>query len=123
GTVLSVSCVLASRWSEGAFSPLALLHRVVLLEQSSDRNDWGQRQELSTALAILGRQREARELPHHPNEVGQRPCDPPETPDADSPFVVTQWREAVARVAAEKRLVLIMEAHTVSEHRAWIEQT
>jgi hypothetical protein len=44
-------------------------------------------------------------------------------PDSDPPFVVTPWREAMTRIAAEQRLVLIMEAHTVTEHRAWIEQT
>src|SRR6185312_6992220 len=38
-------------------------------------------------------------------------------------FVVTPWRDAIAKIATERRLVLIMEAHTVSEHRAWIEQT
>jgi hypothetical protein len=94
-----------------------------MLEQSSDRNDWGRRQELSAALAILGRQREAREIPLLPDEVGRQLCDPPDTPDSDPPFVVTRWREAMTRIAAEQRLVLIMEAHTVTEHRAWIEQT
>ena len=33
------------------------------------------------------------------------------------------WRDAVTKIAAEHRLVLIMEAHTVTEGRAWIEQT
>ncbi len=123
GTVLLAFCVMASRWAEEANSRQVLLRRVVMLEQSSDRNDWGKRQELSTALAILGRQREAREIPLHPDEVGHELCDPPDTPDSDPPFVVTPWREAMTRIAAEQRLVLIMEAHTVTEHRAWIEQT
>ncbi len=81
------------------------------------------RQELSTILAILGRQREAREIPLQPDEVGHELCEPPDPPDSEPPFVVTPWREAVARIAAEQRLVLIMEANTVTEHRAWIEQT
>jgi hypothetical protein len=100
-----------------------LLLRVVMLEYASDRNDWGERQELSTALAILGRQREARKIPLSPNEVGHELRNLPDTPDSSPPFVVTPWREAMARIAAEQPLVLIMEAHTVTEHRAWIEQT
>ena len=123
GTVLFAFCVMASRRAEEANSRQALLRRVVMLEQLSDRNGWGERQELSTALAILGRQREAREIPLRPDAVGHELSDPPDTPDSDPPFVVTPWREAITRIAAEQRLVLIMEAHTVTEHRAWIEQT
>ena len=123
GTVLFAFCVMVSKWAEEAHSPQALLRRVVMLEQSSDRNGWGERQELSTVLAILGRQREAREIPLRPDAVGHELTDPPDTPDSNPPFVVTPWREAITRIAAEQRLVLIMEDHTVTEHRAWIEQT
>jgi hypothetical protein len=100
-----------------------LLRRVVMLEQSADRNGWAERQELSTALAILGRQREAREIPTRPDAVGHELSDPPGAPDSGPQLTVTPWREAITRIAAERRLVLIMEAHTVTEHRAWIEQT
>ena len=55
GTGLLALCVMASRWIEGALSPQTFLRRVVMLEQSSDRDDWGRRQELGTALAILAR--------------------------------------------------------------------
>jgi hypothetical protein len=123
GTVLFASCVMVSSWAEGPVSPQALLRRVVMLEQTSDRNGWNERQELSTALAILGRQREAREIPLRPDAVGHELPDPPDPPDAEPPFVVTPWRDAVARIATEQRLVLVMEAHTVTEHRAWIERT
>ena len=123
GTVLLALCVMAFRWAEEANSRQVILRRVVMLEQSSDRNDWGERQELSTALAILGRQRDAREIPLRPEAVGQELSDPPDTSDSGPPFVVTPWREAITKIAAEERLVVIMEAHTVSEHRAWIGQT
>ncbi|MGO9924316.1 MAG: hypothetical protein ACLQIB_57715, partial [Isosphaeraceae bacterium] len=123
GTVLFALCVTASRWGEEAISLQVFLRRIVMLEQSSDRVDWGNRQELSTALAILGRQREAREIELCPDAVGQELSDPPDTLDSDPPFVVTPWREAITKIAAEQRLVVIMEAHTVSEHRAWIGQT
>ncbi len=123
GTVLFAFCVMVSMWAEEANSRQVFLRRVVMLEQSSDRNDWGERQELSTALAILGRQREARQIPLRADAVGHELSDPPDTPDSDLPFVVTPWREAITRIAAEQRLVLIMEGHTVTEHRAWIEQT
>jgi hypothetical protein len=123
GTVLLATCVIASRWAQEAYAPRELLRRIVMLEQSSDRNDWGERQELSTALAILGRQREAREIPLGPDAVGQEVSGPPDTPDSAPPFVVVPWREAMTRIVAEQRLVLIMEAHTITEHRAWIEQT
>ena len=94
-----------------------------MLEQFSDRNGWGERQELSAALAILGRQREAREIPLRPDAVGHELSDPPDTPDSEPPFVVTPWRDAITKIAAEQRLVVIMEAHTVTEHGAWIDQT
>lgn len=123
GAVLLASGVLVSRRAEKVNLPQELLRRVVMLEQSSDRDDWSERQELSTVLAILGRQREAREIPLQPDAVGHELSHPPDAPDSDPPFVVTPWREAITRIAAEQRLVLIMEAHTVTEHRAWIEQT
>lgn len=123
GTVLFAFCVMVSRRAEEANSTQALLRRVVMLEQSSDRNGPSERQELSTALAILGRQREAREIPLRPDAVGHELFGPPDTPDSKPPFVVTPWRDAITKIAAEQRLVLIMEAHTVTEHRAWIEQT
>ncbi|MGP0065150.1 MAG: hypothetical protein ACLQGP_16320 [Isosphaeraceae bacterium] len=123
GTVLLALCVMASRWTEGANSPQAFLQQVVMLEQSSDRNGWSERQELSAALAILGRQREAREIPLRPDAVGHELSDPPDTPDSEPPFVVTPWRDAITKIAAEQRLVVIMEAHTVTERRAWIDQT
>ena len=62
-------------------------------------------------------------MPLQPNEVGQKLCDPPDTADAKPAFNVTPWREAIKKIAAENRLVVIMEAHNISEHRAWIEQT
>lgn len=123
GSVLLTFCGMVSRWTEQVNSNQALLHLVTMLEQSSDRNGWGERQDLSTALAILGRQREAREIPLQPNEVGHELSDLPDIPESKPPFVVTPWRDAMTKIAAEQRLVLIMEAHTVSEHRAWIEQT
>ena len=123
GSVLVAFCVMAAGRAWRGNSRQAFLHQVVMLEQSSDRNDWGDRQELSTLLAMLGRQREAREIALVPNEVGHELADLPETPDSIPPFDVTPWREAMMKIAAEQRLVVIMEAHTVSEHRAWIEQT
>ena len=50
GTVLFAFCVMASGWAWRGNSRQAFLRRVVMLEQSSDRNDWGDRQELSTAI-------------------------------------------------------------------------
>lgn len=116
-------CVTIATRAAEANSPGALLRRVVSLEQSSDETAWGERQELSTALAALGRQREARAVALSPDAVGRELSDPPGEPDAKPPFAVTPWRDGVAKIAAERRLVLIMEAHTVSEHRAWIDQT
>ncbi len=122
-TGLVTFCLGLAMRVEGMNSRQALLQRVVLLEQSSDRIGWGERQELSTMLAVLGRQRESRAIPLLPAIVGQKRSDPPDTPDADPPYVATPWRNAITRIAAEHRLVLIMEAHTVTEDRAWIEQT
>lgn len=121
--VLLAICVMATTWAERAISPQSFLAQVVMLEQSPGRNGSNERQDLSTALAILGRQREAREIPLNPNEVGHELSGPPDVPDSKPPFLVTPWRDAITKIAKERRLVLIMEAHTVSEHRAWIEQT
>ena len=123
GSLLFAVCGMAFRWAEQANSRQAFLRRVVVLEQSAHRDRWGERQELSTLLAILGRQREAREIPLQPNEVGHVLSDLPDALDSKPPFVVTPWRDAMARIATDQRLVVIMEAHTVTEHRAWIEQT
>jgi hypothetical protein len=123
GMALVAVCVIALWYADAANSRQMLLRRVVMLEQSPDRNSWGARQELSAALAILGRQREAREIPLRPEAVGRKLVDPPDARDSDPPFVVTPWREAVIKIAAEQRLVVIMEAHTVSEHRSWIGRT
>lgn len=122
GTVLVCFCATVARWAEGTNSRQALLRRVVMLEQSSDRIGWGERQELSTALAVLGRQREAREIPLLPEAGGQAPADTALGRDLDSPLAAIPWRDAMTRIVAEHRLVLIMEAHTVTEDRAWIEQ-
>jgi hypothetical protein len=123
GTALVAFCLMVSRRADEANSPQALLQRVVMLERLSGRIGWDERQELSTALAILGRQREAREIPLLPADVGGELCDPPGRPNSDPPFAVTPWRHAMTRIATQQRLVLIMEAHTVTEHRAWIDQT
>ncbi|WP_165073738.1 hypothetical protein [Paludisphaera rhizosphaerae] len=120
--LLAFCSLLVSRAGE-ANSPRGLMRRIVLLEQAADRNDWAERQELSTSLAILGRPREAREIPTRPDAVLQDLVDPSDVSDSPPTLVATPWREAVARIAAERRLVLIMEAHNISEHRAWIEQT
>ncbi len=116
-------CALASRWTDRASSPAALMQRVVMLEQSANLTNWGERQELSTALAILGCQREAREIPLGPDAVGSTLCEPPAAVDSPSSITALPWRDAITKIAAEHRLVLIMEAHTISEHRAWIDQT
>ena len=113
----------ALRRTETAGSPQALLQHVVLLEQSAGRNSWAERQELSTALTMLGRQREARQIPLVPNATGHHLFDPGERAAARGASGAVPWRSALTRIAAEHRLVLIMEAHTITEHRAWIEQT
>lgn len=120
GTVLVGFCATMARWVDATDSRQALLRRVVMLEQSADRIGWSERQELSTALAVLGRRREARAIPLLPEAVGRKPSD---GPDRDPPLMAIPWRDAITRIAAEHRLVLIMEAHTVTEDRAWIEQT
>jgi hypothetical protein len=119
-TALVTLCMSVARRVEERNSRQGLLQRVVTLEQSSDRINWGERQELSAMLAILGRQRESREIPLVPEAVGQKLS---ATPDSDSRLVVTPWQDAITRIAARHRLVLIMEAHTVTEHREWIEET
>lgn len=116
--------VIAWHSAPTGLSPDELLRHVVELEKSSETDNWGERQQLSTALAMLGRPREARQIATLPNAVGHDLMVPPQTPlDSAPPFAVTPWREAILEIAQEHRLVLIMEAHNISEHRGWIEQT
>lgn len=100
----------------------AVLWRVVALEHSPDRIGRSERQELSAALAVLGRQREARAIPLLPAAGGQEPLHTPVARDPDPPLAAIPWRDAVTRIAAEYRRGLIVEAHAVTEDRAWIEQ-
>ncbi|MEK6261855.1 MAG: hypothetical protein AABP62_24925 [Planctomycetota bacterium] len=123
GTVLFAFSVMMFMRAQKANSSQGLLQTVMRLEQESDRISWGERQALSTALSNLGRQHDARVIPCYPDAVGQELAVIPDKPDSDPPFAVTPWRDAITRIAAEQRLVLIMEDHTISEHRAWIEQT
>lgn len=109
-------------WSQKANSPQALLQNIVMLEQVPQRSSW-EEQQLATALSVLGRQHEARVIPCRPDAVGQQLAKAPDEAEPDSTFKATPWREVIARVALQQRLVVIMENHTISEHRAWIEQT
>ena len=76
-------------------------------------------QELGWSLAILGRDDEVRTMDFHPQFE-----QPPSTVDVDRlELNVVSWKEGLERIAAEHRIVMIMEDHFVSKHREFIGAT
>jgi hypothetical protein len=73
-------------------------------------------QGLGWDLAILGREDEVRRMDFTPKFEGLTSTVIPERLELS----VVPWREGLREIAANHRLILIMEDHFVSEHREWI---
>lgn len=97
--------------------PWQLLAQVKQLEQSGD--DEMSVQMLAWNLAILGRDDEVRGIDFFPK------FEPPRSSVAveDLNLAVVPWRSGIDDIAANNRIVMIMEDHTVSKHREFIGAT
>ena len=91
-----------------------LLAHVVQLEAAGV--DEQSVQQLGWSLAILGRDDEVRTMDFHPQFE-----EPPSTVDVERlELNIVPWKEGLERIAAEHRIVMIMEDHFVSKHREFI---
>ena len=76
-------------------------------------------QPLGWSLAILGRDDEIRDLDFHPQfDLPLLEVNPHELR-----LNVVRWRDGIKQIAAEHRIVMIMEDHFVSKHREMIGAT
>ena len=118
--VATLLFVAAVAWYRGAaiqMQPWEHLAHVVQLEQAGV--DQSTVQPLGWSLAILGRDDEVRRL-HFLPAVG------PRSPALDVDkleLLIVPWKQAIERIAANHRIVMIMENHFVSKHREFIGAT
>lgn len=119
-----IGLAVVARQSVQELSPSSLLRTIVRFEQSETK-DPGAMQELSTMLAICGREDDAERVFRSILSSGDRT-----TRSADSShlmdmsmFQMYPWRETFTEIANRERLIVIMEAHNAPKHRQWIEQT
>jgi hypothetical protein len=94
-----------------------LLQHVVQIENEGVNE--GTVQPLGWNLAILGRDDEIRHLDFHP----QFDLPPLDVDSHKLELNVVPWRDGLKQVAAEHRIVMIMEDHFVSKHREMIGAT
>lgn len=104
-------------WSSRNFTPPQMLQHVVEIENTGiDENN---AQTLGWMLAMLGRDDEVRELDFFP----QFELPPLEMDEHELHLSPVPWRDALKQIAAEHRIVMIMEDHSVSKHREMIGAT
>ena len=118
--VATLLFVAAVAWYRGAaiqMQPSEHLAHVVQLEQASV--DQSTVQPLGWSLAILGRDHEVRRLHFFPALGPRSPA-----LDVDKlELLIVPWKQAIERIAANHRIVMIMENHFVSKHREFIGAT
>ena len=96
------------------FEPGQHLALVEHAEQTAE--DSSDLQMLATHLAILGRDHEVRTLDCHP----QFEEPPSVVPAREIELNIVPWKEGLKNIAANHRLVMIMEHHFFSKHREFI---
>jgi hypothetical protein len=114
GLLLLVAAVAWRFWASRHVAQWQLLQHVILIE--NEGVDDQSVQPLGWNLAILGRDDEVRQLDFHPQ------FDLPALDiDANSlELKVVPWRDGVEQIAADHRIVMIMEDHFASKHREMI---
>jgi hypothetical protein len=119
-----IGLAVVARQSVQELSPSNLLRTIVRLEQSETK-DPGAMQELSTMLAICGREADADLVFRSIVSGGDRTTRSADRlhPMDTSKFQMLPWREAFSEIAKRERLIVIMEAHNSPKHRQWIEET
>lgn len=115
--IVLVAAVFWHRFSTQHFEPWQFLAHVVQLEKAGV--DPGSLQALGWSLAILGRDDDVRSLDFFPYF---KP--PPSTLDADRlELNAVPWKEGLEKIAADHRIVMIMEDHFASKHREFVGAT
>ena len=104
-------------WSHRHVAQWQLLQQVIQVE--TEGVDEHSVQPLGWNLAILGRDDEIRHLDFHP----QYDLPPLEVDTHRLELNVVPWRDGLKQIAAEHRIVMIMEDHFVSKHREMIGAT
>lgn len=119
-----IGLAVVARQSVQELSPSSLLRSIVRLEQSETK-DPGVLQELSTMLAICGREADAELVSRSIVSGGERTARSADSSHQmdTSRFETLPRREAFTEIASRERLIVIMEAHNAPKHRQWIEQT
>jgi hypothetical protein len=115
--VLLVAGVVWHRFSTQAMLPGDFLAHVGQLEQT--KSDPGSLQALGWSLAILGRDDEVRNLDVFPQF--EPPASKLDYDQLELPTV--PWRDGLRQIAADHRIVMLMEDHSASKHREFIEAT
>ena len=104
-------------------SPSYLLQSIARIEQQ-ENPDPGTMQQLSTMLAMCGRETDAESVSRWIVTGGGPVSQRSTLPSIDiSKFHPMPWRKTFTDIANRERLIIIMEAHNAPKHRQWIEQT
>lgn len=118
---------LQSLWfAYGEVSTAMRLRQVVHFEAQLESSGRHERQELSFLLSSFGRGTESQAFStryEHPYGRQERAAGDAVNAANEQFSSAVAWRQAVREIAAEHRIVIIMEAHNATEHREWIEQT
>lgn len=117
GVILLVTGLAGRFWMGRHVAQWQLLRHVVQIESAG--NDEHSVQPLGWNLAILGRDDEVRHLDFHP----QFDLPPLDVDTHKLELNVVPWRDGFKQIAAEHRIVMIMEDHFVSKHREMIGAT
>lgn len=117
GLLILATGVIWRVWSNRHVAQWQLLHHVIQIE--NEGVDERSVQPLGWNLAILGRDDEIRHLDFHP----QFDLPPLEVDTRRLELNVVPWRDGLKQIAAEHRIVMIMEDHFVSKHREMIGAT
>lgn len=114
GGLLLVTGLAWRFWAGRHVAQWQLLQHVIQIEsQGVDKHNV---QRLGWNLAILGRDDETRHLDFHP----QFDLPPLDVDTHKLELNVVPWRDGLKKIAAEHRLVMIMEDHRMSKHREMI---
>lgn len=104
----------------------ARMQQLLTFEGRLDSAGRFERQDLGFWLGVFGRGSEAQAFSTRATRTDDPRIAPAEIPTEIARDVAAKsvaWRKAIAAVAARERIVVIMEAHNVTQHREWIAQT
>jgi len=121
GAVLVAAAAAYRYFQSRHFEPWQFLAHVEQLEQAGARQSSDQIsvEMLGWSLAILGRDDEVRQMDFHP----QFELPSSTVPAEELKLTVVPWRSGIDDIAANHRIVMIMEDHHFSKHREFVGAT